>query len=104
MSRRSKWHGHASRKAREYWLPLLPQPCVRCGRPVFHNPNLPHGGWQPDHYPIPRELGGTETRPAHSKCNMAAGGKRGAEITNAKRRAKQIRPSLRENSKNIRGV
>lgn len=103
-ARKSTWNGSESRKAREYWRALLPLPCCRCGRPVFDDPRFRDRGWQVDHWPIPRELGGTETRPAHSKCNLSAGGKRGAEITNSRRRARRSRPSIDEISMNIRGV
>lgn len=81
----SSWSGRQVTNARAYWRPRLPVPCCRCQKPVIPDPRLPHDGWQVDHWPVPREMGGTETWPAHSKCNMSAGGKRGAAIINARR-------------------
>ena len=93
------WTGWQSTKARRYWQPRLPLPCCRCGRPV-----MPDSQWQVDHWPIPREFGGTETWPAHSLCNMSAGGKRGAEITNARKlEAKQLERMPSERERRIRG-
>lgn len=79
------WHGADVRRERARWKPRLPVPCCRCWKPVIPNPALPHDGWDVDHWPIPREQGGTETWPAHSSCNLSAGGRRGAEITNTRR-------------------
>lgn len=76
------WSGAKVRRARAYWRARLPLPCCRCGKPVLPTPET---GWHVDHYPIPRELGGTRTWPAHSGCNTSDGGKRGAAITNARR-------------------
>lgn len=76
----ASWSGSTVRKARAFWSARLPVPCCRCRKPV-----LPEQAWHVDHWPVPRELGGTETWPAHAKCNMSAGGKRGAELTNARR-------------------
>lgn len=98
------WHGHASRSARAQIRPRLPLPCCRCGRLVIPDPSKPHEGWQPDHWPIPRELGGTEMWPAHSHCNMSAGGKRGAQITNEKKARRINQPRPHEHSRKIRGV
>lgn len=80
------WSGSKVRKARAYWRARLPVPCCRCGRPVTVAMR-----WQVDHWPISREQGGTETWPAHATCNLSAGGKRGAEITNARRAARGAR-------------
>ena len=63
-----------------HWAAKLPVPCCRCHRPV-----TPDQAWHVDHWPIPREFGGRDTWPAHAWCNMSAGGKRGAEIVNARR-------------------
>lgn len=84
-----RWSGSASRSARALWQARIDAAggwvCCRCGRLVL--PGVPSGKyWQPDHWPVPRELGGTETVPAHTRCNLSAGGKRGAAITNARRR------------------
>ena len=94
------WGGREVTKARAHWASRLPVPCCRCHRPV-----LSTDSWQVDHWPIPREFGGTETWPAHSLCNLSSGGKRGAEITNA-RRAVVATPTQRmtpERDRRIRG-
>lgn len=98
-----RWGGSESRRARALWKDRLPTICPRCGRPVVPRPWLPADGWQPDHWPIPRERGGTETVPAHTECNLAAGGRRGAEITNARRTRARL-TSLSDRAANIRGV
>ncbi len=105
---RTSWSGNTSRRERARWAPIVNAGgavCCRCGRLIVPNPQLRGDGWQPDHWPIPRELGGTETLPAHSRCNESAGGKRGAQLTNAKRRAERRRaaPPYLPN-RNIRGV
>lgn len=83
---------------------MLPAPCCRCGKPVVPRPGLRGDGWEPDHWPIPREQGGTQVWPAHADCNQRAGGRRGAQITNA-RRAEQTGRSLHtDRARNIRGV
>jgi hypothetical protein len=84
-----KWGGRESINARAYWKPLLPRPCCRCGRPVVPRPWLHADGWHPDHWPVSREDGGTQTWPAHAECNLSAGGRRGAEITNSARKRRQ---------------
>ena len=103
----TRWGGNESRKARRLWAPQLPVPCCRCGRPVLPRPHLPHDGWEPDHYPVPRHLGGTETWPAHSpECNQSAGGKDGARIRNARRAETRAITSNKpaERERGIRGV
>ena len=87
------WTGNEVRKARNAWIVQLTLPCCRCGKPVTRDMK-----WQVDHYPIPREFGGTQTWPAHAYCNMSAGGKRGAKITNMKKRNKV------NEGRNIRGI
>ena len=77
----SRWAGRDVQRARAAWAPRLPVPCCRCGRLVVPDPTKPADGWQVDHYPIAREFGGTETWPAHTHCNLSAGGKRGV-LTN----------------------
>lgn len=112
-----RWGGHESRKARAEWKPKVAGgvPCCRCGKPVVPRPWLPHDGWEPDHYPVPRWKGGTATWPAHApECNQSEGGKDGARITNARRaerretRAASVKPSLHsgtpERARGIRGV
>lgn len=79
----SRWGGRASTSARALWATKLPLPCSKCGRPV-----LPTQRWHVDHV-IPRWAGGAlgpeNQWPAHGACNEGAGGKRGAQITNARR-------------------
>lgn len=96
------WHGTDVRKARAYWKPRLPVPCCRCQRPVIPDPRQPDDGWNVDHWPIPRELGGTQTWPAHRLCNLSAGGKRGAQITNARRADKPANNMRPERERRIR--
>ena len=82
--RAQKWSTH-SPKLRKLITPQLPLPCVECRRPVMpgqkwdvaHIHNAEHGG-----QPTLANVG-----PAHQECNRRAGGKRGAQITNRKRRA-----------------
>lgn len=90
----SEWTGAESRRARARLAPAVRAgvPCCRCGRPI-----LPGQAWQADHWPVAREHGGTHLAPAHARCNMAAGGRRGAAIVNARRR-----PPNR--GRNIRGI
>lgn len=93
----SRWSGSASRRARAALRPLVEgggATCCRCGRPI-----RPGTSWQADHWPIAREHGGTEIAPAHSRCNLAAGGRRGAQLTNSRRW-----PAYPAASRNIRGV
>jgi len=58
-------------------------PCSKCGRPVS-----PADQWDVDHV-IPRWAGGSagllNTWPAHARCNRSDGGRRGAQVTNARR-------------------
>lgn len=103
----AKWAGRDVTRARADWRPRLPVPCCRCGKSVTPDPRLPHEGWQVDHYPVPRELGGTQTWPSHSTCNLSAGGKRGAHITNTRRAATTTTTPGRmapERDRGIRGL
>lgn len=101
---RTRWGGAEAKKARDYWAPRLPVPCCRCGLPVIPDPSKKGDGWQPDHFPIPREFGGTETWPAHMFCNLSAGGKRGAQLTNERKNVQVRTPRTSERINNIRGV
>lgn len=80
-----KWSGAVVRNARAYWLPKLPVPCSRCKRPVIHDERKRAGGWHVGHV-IDRWMGGPDdisnTWPEHDHCNMSAGGKVGAAMTN----------------------
>lgn len=95
-----KWAGTPVRKARAYWTPIIAAGgvvCCRCGKPI-----LPSDDWQTDHYPISREHGGTQTWPAHSFCNMSAGGKRGRSIQMA--RKKEVQAIMGDANRNIREI
>lgn len=101
---RTRWGGSESRRARAQWEATVRAGgviCCRCKRPIIDDPRLPGGGWQPDHWPIRREAGGTQTHPAHTRCNLSDGGRRGAAITNARRH--QPRRD-RDRARNIRGI
>jgi 5-methylcytosine-specific restriction endonuclease McrA len=85
-----QWSTHAP-KLRKLIEPQLPLPCVNCGRPVTRDQT-----WQVGHR-HDAALGGRPTiancGPAHKSCNLKAGGRLGAAITNPGRRAAQdIRP------------
>lgn len=96
---RGRWSGSLSRRERAKHAPAIRAGiavCCRCGLPI-----LPGTPWQADHYPVPLEFGGTQTQPAHTRCNTSAGGKRGAQLTNAKRAAKT---TASKRARNIRGL
>lgn len=91
------WNGSASRRARAQHAPAVASGqalCCRCGRPI-----MPGSRWHADHWPVSREAGGTATAPAHERCNTRAGGRRGAQITNSRRRTR-----VAANDRGIRGV
>jgi len=75
----AKWSSVAA-KARGRILPLLPAPCVECGRPVY-----PSQKWDVGHR-SPLSLGGSvlDYGPSHRACNRKAGGRMGAAKTNAR--------------------
>ena len=83
VSRHHRGQTTARRKARAHWAARLPYPCRRCGRPI-----LPGSAWDVGHL-LPAEVGGTytltNTAPEHTACNRGDGGRRGAQITNARR-------------------
>jgi hypothetical protein len=88
--RAQQWTTHAP-KLKVKHAAMLPQPCVECGRVV-----LPTDAWQVGHRQA-AALGGqptmANTGPVHTACNRKAGGRLGAQITNAKRaQSKGIRP------------
>ena len=78
-------HSKAAPKLREQIAARLPLPCVECSRPV-----LAEQSWHLAHI-VPASQGGkttaSNTGPAHATCNLKAGGKLGAAVTNAQRRA-----------------
>ncbi len=89
----SEWSGRRVTSARAYWRPRLPLPCRRCGRPVRHDTTKRYGGWHVGHI-VDRAMGGSDSTtnqwPEHDGCNMSAGGKIGAAITNARRAQPRI--------------
>lgn len=100
------WSGRKVTSARAYWRRRLPLPCRRCGRPVVHDPVKRNGGWNVGHI-VDRAQGGsdhvTNQWPEHETCNLRAGGKEGARITNARRPA--TRTALQsERDRGIRGI
>lgn len=103
MTTQRRWGGQQSTTARAAWAPRLPLPCCRCGKPVIPNPALPHDGWEVDHWPTPYEHGGRDTWPAHTDCNRSAGGRRGAQITNAQRTTTTSTRMPDEPTRRIRG-
>lgn len=105
-----KWEGRKVHKARAYWLPRLPVPCARCRRPVIHDPAKRFGGWHVGHV-HDRWAGGSDdisnTWPEHDRCNLSAGGRVGAAITNTRRAESAPTSSTRamapERDRRIRG-
>ena len=108
----SKWSGRRVTRARaEVTARGFPQPCTRCGRPVYEDQR-----WQADHWPITRSqakvlgipIDQLEVHAAHGYCNESAGGIDGARKTNARRaHARRYAPAGKmesEASRNIRGV
>lgn len=81
--RRTK-HTTAAPKLREQIERRLPLPCVEgCGQPVERGQS-----WHVAHL-VPAAAGGTTTAanvgPAHARCNLRAGGRMGAAVTNRRR-------------------
>lgn len=93
--RRSGWGGSKSTKARARIRAILPAPCWRCGGIITREE--PETSWQAGH-PIDRMDGGSDqdTQPEHTTCNLSAGGKRGAAITNARHQHQQAGPVYRD--------
>ncbi len=85
---KQQWSKH-SPKLRALIQPQLPLPCARCGHPV-----LPTDKWHVGHI-VGAEDGGqpvySNVRPEHARCSNQSGGRRGAQITNARRRAQSNR-------------
>ena len=83
--RAQKWSKH-SPKLRALIEPQLPLPCGRCGKPV-----MPGSRWHVGHI-IAAEEGGqpvySNVRPEHASCSHRSGGKRAAQIVNARRSAR----------------
>ena len=79
----ARGYGHAHQQERQRWAPKVDAGLVDCARPECRKPILPGQAWQ---------LGHTDDRtawsgPEHSYCNLAAGGRNGAAVTNGKRAA-----------------
>ena len=76
-----------TRRARPMIQAMLPLPCVDCGRPVH-----PEQAWHVGHI-VAAAHGGTMTLdnvgPSHGRCNTTAGGRLGAQLSNAGRRAQR---------------
>lgn len=96
-----RWSSFTKRRRAEL-EPLLPLPCIRCGKPVYPDPPTPAGMlrrptlWHVGHI-VDAAKGGRPTRantgPIHRRCNLEDGGRAGAAKTNARRNAQQgIRP------------
>lgn len=84
-------HTTALPKVKAYLRSQLPMPCVECGRDVADDM-----AWQVGHI-TPASAGGLTTidncGPVHTRCNLRAGGKLGAAVSNQSRRAgRDIRP------------
>lgn len=94
----TKWSGRKVTTARAQWLPRLPQPCGKCGKPVTADST-----WTVGHI-IDRALGGTDdvsnTWPECARCNFQAGGRLGAARTNARRSS----TTARMDSERVRGI
>lgn len=77
---RKRWGGRDSEKARAIVRRMLPGACWRCGRPLDVDDKW-HAGHVQD-----RMDGGQDSpdnlAPECEPCNLSAGGKRGAAITN----------------------
>lgn len=92
--RAQKWTSFSS-KRREQLTALLPLPCMDgCGRVITRD--TPRSAWQVGHR-VDAARGGrptvANTGAQMKTCNQKAGGKLGAQVTNAKRQAsKDIRP------------
>lgn len=86
MSRHHVASGHTTElpKVRAFIRSQLPLPCVECGRDVTDDAR-----WHVAHI-LPASRGGRTTiencGPAHPSCNLRAGGKLGAAVSNQSRR------------------
>lgn len=97
--RKQKWTTHSPRLRKQHEA-MLPQPCVNCGQLVTRQDK-----WQVGHRRDAMDGGAptfANTGPVHVKsptwprnCNQIAGGKRGAAVTNASKRATTRQPDIR---------
>lgn len=100
--RTPEW-GATTRRMRPIIKAALPARCVDCGRLIYpeqkwqvgHIVSAAHGiraGWTTAQINDPSNLGPTHAKgPGQKACNQIAGGKLGAQISNAKRVAKTRR-------------
>lgn len=90
--RAQKWTTK-SPKLRRQINAMLPQPCVECRRLIGHGER-----WHVGHR-LDAMDGGAATLenvgPVHPACNLKAGGARGAQVANARRRAATRSPDIR---------
>ena len=81
-----RWGGRASTNARKLVAAMLPAPCHRCGELITAED--PPASWHAGHIED-RAQGGADASsnyaPEHAACNMSAGGKLGAAMTNSRR-------------------
>jgi hypothetical protein len=81
-------YGWQHQKTRQQWAPRVDAgqvDCARCGRPI-----PPGTQWDLGHDDHDRRR---YTGPEHQTCNRTAGARRGARITNARRRYRQTIPT-----------
>jgi hypothetical protein len=89
LSPSRRGYGTHHRALRERWKPIVAAGlavCARCGRPI-----MPGTPWDLGHVDDDKSR---YRGPEHRSCNRKAGGKQGAEITNARPRP-QITAKLR---------
>lgn len=78
---------------------MLPCPCHRCGRII--SPDDPESSWQAGHVTDRADtealgLPEAETLPECTRCNLKAGGQRGAAMTNARHKQAEKTAIYRE--------
>jgi hypothetical protein len=82
-SGKKAWGGRASTNARKIVRAMLPAGCWRCGKEL--TPDMPETAWHAGHVQD-RGQGGADSAsnyaPECASCNLSAGGKLGAAITN----------------------
>lgn len=92
---RAAWGGAKSRNARAIVRAQLPACCWRCGKLI--SPDDPESSWHAGHV-TDRAAGGEDSSgnyaPECSACNLSAGGKVGAAITNANRAHQRQQPFI----------
>lgn len=76
-----KGYGYQHQKLRAQWEPRVQAGTVNCARCT--HPILPGQPWQLGHADDRRSYNG----PEHARCNLQAGGRNGAAVTNGQRAA-----------------